>query len=237
MLIDAGVDPIKFLQTPQGSALIAPVREAIGQNYDQARTNMYDWFAGSGFSPQSGMAAGPMANLFAMESSDQSRALQDFISNSMNMGLQGANVLQGQQGIFNPIQSGGLSLQAGNQVINAPRGPGWGLAQSLIGAGGQALGGWLTGGASSVASGGAGGGCLVARELWGETPKTMRLRLWLLCFIQPTWKGFLVRWYVRNGELLAQMVRENSAVRWLASKLFERMHRSCLAQFRELHFV
>lgn len=144
MLMQMGGDPIAFLKTPQGQALLGPVRESIGQEFDQARTNMYDWFSGSGVDPRaSGLAMGPIANLFSSESKAQSDALRDFISNSMNLGLQGANVLQGQQGIFNPATSGGLSLQAGNQVINAPRGPGWGLAQSLIGAGGQAMGGYL----------------------------------------------------------------------------------------------
>lgn len=144
LLMQAGIDPIAFLQTPQGQALLGPVRESIGQEFDQARSNMFDWFSGSGVDPKaSGLAMGPIANLFGAESKAQSDALRDFISNSMNLGLQGANVLQGQQGIFNPATSGGLSLQAGNQVINAPRGPGWGLAQQLIGAGGQALGGYL----------------------------------------------------------------------------------------------
>lgn len=145
MLMQAGIDPLAFLQTPQGQSLLGPVKESIGQEFDQARMNMYDWFAGSGVDPRaSGLAMGPIANLFSSESKAQSDALRDFINNSMNLGLQGANVLQGQQGIFNPATSGGLSLQAGNQVINAPRGPGWGIAQSLLGAGGTALGGWLS---------------------------------------------------------------------------------------------
>lgn len=145
MLIKAGIDPIKFLQTPQGAALLAPIRESIGNEFDQSRMNAYDFFAGSGFDPRgSGLAAGPMANMFSAEASAQGNALQDFFANSLNLGLQGTNALQGQQAVFNPGITGGLSLQAGNQVINAPRGPGWGLAQSLIGAGGQALGGWLT---------------------------------------------------------------------------------------------
>ena len=143
MLIKAGIDPIAFLQTPQGQALLGPVKESIGQEFDQARTNMFDWFSGSGVDPKaSGLAMGPIANLFGSESKAQSDALRDFISNSMNMGLQGANILQGQQGVFNPGIAGGLSISAGNSLLNAPR-PGWGLAQSLIGAGGQALGGYL----------------------------------------------------------------------------------------------
>jgi hypothetical protein len=244
MLMQAGVDPMKFLQTPQGQALLGPIRESIGQEFDQSRTNMYDFFSGSGVDPRgSGLAAGPMANMFSSEASAQSNALRDFIANTLQMGQAGAGLLSGQQQIFNPGTAGGLSNQAGHQVINAPAGPGWGLAQAGIGALGQGLSAYMTGGASLAGGGPFGQGaplgtmlppCLVAAELYGETPKTWQLRLWLISFVEPTGWGFFVRFYRRNGELLAKMVREFSVVRYIARKLFDRMWLRCQEQLKGL---
>ena len=94
---------------------------------------------------------------------------------------------------------------------------------------------------SAGLAGGAGGSgsgpCLIAAELWGETPKTMQLRLWLVSFVEPTRWGFLVRFYRRNGELLAKMVREIPAVGYVARKMFDRMWLRCQEQLKGLTIV
>lgn len=143
MLLQFGIDPIKFLQSPQGAALLAPLRQDIGNQFDQARMNLVDMGAGAGFSPASGNMIGPLANMFSSEAMAQSGALQQLMSQGLNLGLQGANVLQGQQGVFNPNASLGSSINAGQSVIQAPVGPGWGLAAAALGAGGTALGGYM----------------------------------------------------------------------------------------------
>ena len=140
-LVSIGIDPIKFLSTPQGIALLAPQRAAIGAGFDQARTNLVDMFAGAGFSPGSGQAAGPFANLFGQEAQSQSDLLYKTIADSLNLGLQGANILQGQQAVFNPAIPGAIGANNAQSIaaLNQPSG----LAQSLIGAGGAALSGFL----------------------------------------------------------------------------------------------
>jgi hypothetical protein len=143
LLMQMGIDPIKFLQTPQGAAMLAPIREEISNNFEQARMNAVDMFAGTGFSPGSGLAAGPLASLYGQEVGAQAGALQNLFGNAINMGLQGANVLQGQQAIFNPSIAGGLANQAANTVITAPATGLRAIAPALIGAAGTALGGYL----------------------------------------------------------------------------------------------
>lgn len=62
----------------------------------------------------------------------------------------------------------------------------------------------------------------------------MQLRLWLISFVEPTRWGFLVRFYRRNGELLAKLVREIPVVRYIAGKLFDRMWLRCQEQLKGL---
>ena len=136
-LLAFGIDPVKFLSTPQGTALLAPQRAAIGQGFDQARTNLVDMLAGTGFSPGSGQGAGPLANLFGQEAGAQSDLLYKTIADSLNLGLQGGNLLTGQQAVFNPFQAGGIGSNAAQNIQAST------LGQSLIGAAGTALGGFL----------------------------------------------------------------------------------------------
>lgn len=207
MLIQAGIDPMKFLQTPQGQAMIAPQRSAISQNFEQSRVNLIDALAGSGIG---GMGAGPLAALFGGEAQAQSDLLGQFLANSMNLGLQGGNLLAGQQATFNPQIAGSLGNQAAHTVINAPAGPGWGLAQSLIGAAGQAAGGALMGGS------GGGSPCYIAAALYGEGSKTRLIRQWLVQHVEGTKMGWAVKFYRRYGPALA---KHAYAFKWLFDRL------------------
>ena len=139
-LLAFGIDPVKFLSTPQGAALLAPQRAAIGQGFDQARTNLVDMLAGTGFSPGSGQGAGPLANLFGQEAGAQSDLLYKTIADSLNLGLQGANILHGQQAVFDPFRAGGIGSNAAQNIQASPLGP------AIIGAAGSALGGLFGGG-------------------------------------------------------------------------------------------
>lgn len=142
MLTQFGIDPIKFLQSPQGSALLAPVRQEIGASFDQARQNLVDIGAGAGFSTGSGQLTGPLANMFSAEAGAQASALQQLIAQSLGLGMQGANILQGQQAIFNPAQIGTLGVNAGQSILSQPPS---GILPAIIGAAGTALGGYLGG--------------------------------------------------------------------------------------------
>jgi hypothetical protein len=238
MLIQFGIDPIKFLQSPQGAALLAPVREQIGGSFDQARQNLVDMGAGSGFSPGSGGMMGPLANMFSSEAAAQANALQNLIAQSTSLGLQGANVLQGQQGIFNPNPLYGNSINAGQSVITAPPGSFLStIAPALIGAAGTALGGFLgrppmsgtssSGGASTGSSmldssGNFIGICWVAAELYGgwQVPRVSAIRTWLLGS-----KNIFVRafasFYLRFGYQWAQAIRTHKILRAATKLLFD----------------
>ena len=140
MLTQFGIDPIKFLQSPQGSALLAPIRQEIGASFDQARQNLVDIGAGSGFSTGSGLMSGPLANMFSSEAGAQSSALQQLIAQSLGLGMQGSNILQGQQAVLNPWQAGSLGVNAGQSILSQPPS---GIVPAIIGAAGTALGGYL----------------------------------------------------------------------------------------------
>lgn len=142
-LIQFGIDPVQFLQSPQGQALLRPLQEATAQSFAGARQSLVDVTGARGFAPASGVAAGPFASLFGREAAAQSGNIANLIAQSLNLGLQGGNVLQGQQAVFNPQITGQQATSAGRNVIFAPPGPGFGLLQSGIGAGGVALGGFL----------------------------------------------------------------------------------------------
>lgn len=142
MLLNFGIDPVSFLKSPQGQALLRPQQEATAANFEQSRQNLVDLLGATGFSTQSGIGAAPFANLLSDEASQQSANIANLIGQSLGLGLQGANVLQGQQAVFNPTPFGQVGNQAGQNVIYAPN-PFNNLLQAGIGAGGAALGGLL----------------------------------------------------------------------------------------------
>ncbi len=215
MLMQFGIDPIKFLQSPQGVALLGPVREQIGSSFDQARMNLVDMGAGAGFSPGSGQMTGPLANMFSSEASAQSNALQQLIGQALGLGIQGGNILQGQQGMFSPAPAWGSSINAGQSVIQAPPGPGWGLASAGIGAAGQALGGYLSRPQQPTS-------CWVAAELYGSwyAPRVVNIRKWLAESENPIVRGFAA-FYLRFGYQWAQAIRKHRILRRVTKLLFD----------------
>jgi len=134
LLLSFGKDPLAFLRSPQGQALLAPIQQAIGKNFAGARESAVDLFAGQGFSPSAGVAQGPLANLFSQEAGAQSNAIQQLIAQSLGYGVQGAQLGAGQQQIFNPLGPAGISLGY-NQAILGQQPSG------ILGQIGQLLGG------------------------------------------------------------------------------------------------
>ena len=141
-LISLGLDPASILSTPLGVSLLAPGRTAIGQEFEAARTQLVDFLGSRGLSTQSGVGVGPLANLFGQEAQQQAALVQGLPLQALNLGLQGANVLQGQQAIFNPQITGGIASQSASNVINQPEGPGVQIATAAAGGAGAALSGF-----------------------------------------------------------------------------------------------
>ena len=124
-LINFGINPSQFLKSPQGQAMLRPVLEASSKEFEGARQSLIDSGAASGFSPSSGMVAGPFANLL----SDQAKTASDIrsgqIGQAMNFGIQGSNLIAGQQG---------AGIPALNSILNSPN-----VGLQLAGASGQSL--------------------------------------------------------------------------------------------------
>lgn len=110
-------------------------RNALAGAFGQQRQNLAD-FLGSSGQGFSGLAAGPAANLGTQESTAMGQAYADAVNQALGLGLQGSNVLQGQQGVFNPTTYAGLAGQGfQNNVQNTPMSGFWGnLGSSLAGA-------------------------------------------------------------------------------------------------------
>lgn len=115
-------------------------RNALAGAFGQQRQNLADFLgqSGQGFS---GLAAGPAANLGAQESTAMGQAYADAINQALGLGLQGSNVLQGQQSIFNPTPYAGLGTSGFQAYTQATPASGfWGnLGSSILGAGISAI--------------------------------------------------------------------------------------------------
>lgn len=115
-------------------------RNALASAFGQQRSNLADFLgqSGQGFG---GLAAGPAANLGAQESMAMGQSYADALNQALGLGLQGANVLQGQQGIFNPTPYGQLGTSGLNSYTQATPMSGFGAAfgQSILGAGLKSL--------------------------------------------------------------------------------------------------
>ena len=96
--------------------MLKPLQEATASNFKAARQNLIDTSAGSGFSPGSGMVQGPLANLFSEEANAQSNLMSQLPLQALQLGMQGSNLLAGQQAQFNP--NGALSAFA--QLSSTP---------------------------------------------------------------------------------------------------------------------
>jgi len=138
-LIQFGIDPVSFLQSSQGQAILAPTQEAIASNFGAQRQNLVDALGQTGFSFGGGIGTAPFANLLSEEAGAQSGNVQNLVAQSLGLGLQGANILQGQQGIFNPVPVGSLANQSaqgissGQELATALAGAGIGAAGTVIG--------------------------------------------------------------------------------------------------------
>lgn len=145
MLLQWGIDPAAFLASPQGQAMLAPIQESIGKDFSQARMNLLDAFGSSG-QLGSGITAGPLANLTTDEIKAMTGAKQNLLGQGLNLGLQGGNLLSGQQAIFNPVQAGSAGT-IDPRMLSSPN-----ILGSIFGG----LAGVATGGLSNII--GRGGG-------------------------------------------------------------------------------
>ena len=141
-MIALGLDPASILSTPLGVSLLMPGRTAIGKEFEAARSSLIDTLGGRGFSTGSGVGTGPLANLFGEEAQQQSQLTAGLPLQAVQLGLQGANLLQGQQAIFNPQITGGIASQSAANVIGQPEGPGVDILKAAAGGAGSALSGF-----------------------------------------------------------------------------------------------
>lgn len=115
-------------------------RNAIASAFGGERQNLADFLgqSGQGFG---GLAAGPAANLGAQESTAIGQSQADAIQQALGMGLQGGNLLAGQQAIFNPQGYGAMAGQGFQNYLQAtPMRGFWGnLGASVLGAGISAI--------------------------------------------------------------------------------------------------
>ena len=120
-------------------------RNALAGAFGQQRQNLADFLgrSGQGFG---GLAAGPAANLGAQDSSAMGQSYADALNQALGLGVQGGNILQGQQGIFNPSPFGQLGTQGLTSYTQATPMQGFGssLGQSLLGAAIGAGASWLS---------------------------------------------------------------------------------------------
>lgn len=141
-LLSLGIDPQTFISSALGQSIIGPQREAISSEFSAARQGAIEQFGSQGLTG-SGVTAAPIANLFGQEARAQAQALQQLPLTGLQLGLQGANILQGQQAIFNPNTTAANALAGFGSVINAPTNE---VLKALLGASGQAIGGLTLGG-------------------------------------------------------------------------------------------
>ena len=194
-------------------------RNAIASAFSGQRQNLADFLgqSGQGFG---GLAAGPAANLGAQESSAMGQSYADAIAQALGLGMQGGNILQGQQALFNPVQYGALAAQGFGNILGQPR-------SNILG---QLLGSGLSAGLTAVAmgaggsSGGGGGGvprcCWVATELYGDHSREMlSIRRWLET--SGFWMRPFVRFYRLVGPRWAEAIRMNRLLRRLTKMLFD----------------
>lgn len=99
-LLQIGINPADIVKSPLGQQLLSPGRQAITGEFEQSRTNLIDQLASQGIS--GGLAAGPLANLSTQEALAQSNLLASMPQLAIQLGTQGANLLNQQSAQFNP---------------------------------------------------------------------------------------------------------------------------------------
>ena len=144
-LMGLGISPEDFMKSSLGQAILGQQRAGISNEFDAARMNLTEGLGASGFTG-SGVGVGPMANLFGQEAMMNANLIQQLPLTGLNLGMQGANILQGQQAMLNPL---GFQSAAIGGYTNIPQGQ-WG--KNILGAVGSALGGM------NFTGGGGGGG-------------------------------------------------------------------------------
>lgn len=131
--LQSGQDALAGKVNPQ---FLLPIRNSLSASFGQSRQNLIDALGKSG-QYGSGVSVGPQAAL----ENDQSRAVGDATSQALQaqlgMGFQGANVLAGQQGLYNPITAGTSAVQDPTMYKRA-----FGFGDVLGALSGAALGGF-----------------------------------------------------------------------------------------------
>ena len=106
------------------NAYLNPARSALTSGYDQGRQNLLESLGAQGVYG-SGMGAGAQGAFEQSQARDLGNLYQQAnsqaLQTALSMGFQGANVLQGQQGIFNPVSYGGLSQGYAQGAMVDPR--------------------------------------------------------------------------------------------------------------------
>ena len=125
------------------NAFLLPQINTISSAFNQSRQNLAEALGQTG-QGSSGIAAGPLANMENDQAVAAGNARLQAILQGLNTGFQGANILSGQQAIFNPSPLAQSGAQAGQTVIQAPGGFGSQLLGGIIGAGANAGFSWLT---------------------------------------------------------------------------------------------
>jgi len=123
------------------SWLLGPMQEQTGKNFSQARSNLWDTLGSTG-QLGSGVGTGPLAYLSAEEANALASNKWQARQTGIGLGLQGANVLSGQQALFNPNQSGATATMDPRQFARDPMLGN--ILGALIGAGGAAASGGLS---------------------------------------------------------------------------------------------
>lgn len=133
-------------------------RNALSSSFSGGRNNLIEALGQSG-QYGSGVQGGPLASFEqdqarAFGESDTNASLQALMQ-ALGLGFQGANVLQGQQAMFNPLGYTGAGISAGQAGTRNPQEyarAGGGVLGSILGTATQAGMGALTGGASLAGS-------------------------------------------------------------------------------------
>lgn len=114
-LMSLGIDPKQFMNSPLGQAILGQQRQGISQEFQGARNNLMENLGSSGL-VGSGVGLGPLANLYGMEAQANSNIFNQMPLTGLNIGMQGAGLLSGQQRIFDPNPGSGQAIGGFNNL-------------------------------------------------------------------------------------------------------------------------
>lgn len=125
---------------------LQPAKSALTSSYDQARQNLIESLGSQGVYG-SGIGGGAIGSLESRQARDigtlTQQANAQAIQTALGMGTTGANILTGQQGVFNPSPYGNQAIGNAQAALVDPRQyarAGGGLLGSILGAGIGAVG-------------------------------------------------------------------------------------------------